>query len=90
MQTQDVAETLVGRVEKFEDEVKRVKIAGHVVQVVPFREEPKVRGVELKVDLRVSSTKIRHIVHYIVNTYNLDAYFYTKNHAIKVWYRDAK
>lgn len=90
MQTETVSETLIDRVEKFEDEVKKVKIAGHVVQVVPFREESKARGVELKVDLRVSSTKMRHIVHYIVNTYNLDAYFYTKNHAIKVWYRNAR
>ena len=87
----DIAHTEVEKVRTFETEINKVKTTGNVVKTTNIRNQSDgARGIEIFLDMRVSQSQIRHIVHYIVKHYNFDAYFYTKTHSIKVWYRNAK
>lgn len=79
------------RLKTFEVEINKVKTTGNVVRTSHLRNEYfNDRGVEIFLDARVSHSQIRKIVNYIVKHYNFDAYFFTKSHSIKVWYRNAK
>lgn len=88
-------ETKRGDIKSLHQELRRVESMGHIVKI-SARSSPihdtghHHPGLEFFMDTKVSAPQIRKIVHYIVEKYNFDAYYYTKTHSVKVWYRDAK
>lgn len=82
------------RAAQFTKELKKVQTLGHIYKTSSINDNDATfkrdAGVELFIDAKVSDAQIRKIVHYIVSHYNFDAYYYTKSHSIKVWYRNAK
>jgi len=83
---------MTNRIREFGSELKRVCDSGHVVRMknIHTTDDHPVKGIEVFLDMRTSKTQVRHIVAYVVKRYNFDAFFYTKTHSIKVWYRNAK
>jgi hypothetical protein len=79
------SDNIKDRIKQFDREVRRVVASGYIIKTTQFAD-----GVELFLDLRVSTTQVRQIVNYIVRSYNLDAVFFTKSHSIKVWHKNAR
>lgn len=93
MQTETQTPTIQQRVREFNYELKRVVSKGYVTRTEVISSSDygeKSKGAELFLDIAISKQQIRHIVHYIISTYNLDAIFHTKSHSIRVWHRNAK
>lgn len=81
------------RVIKLHRELKRVQGVGHIFKTSAIGGKDiagNSAGIELYLDAKVSPDQIRKVVKYIVSSYNFDAYYYTKSHSIKVWYRNAR
>lgn len=73
------------------DQLKRAKNLGHVVRTFSFYDSDRdCMGLEIYLDMKISPQQIRKIVNHIVGHYNFESYYYTKKHAIKVWYISAK
>lgn len=85
-------DVMTDRIREFGSELKRVCSGGHIVrqETIQNSDKQSCRGVEIFLDTKTSKSQVRHIVAYIVKRYNFDAYFYTKSHSIKVWYRNAR
>lgn len=81
------------RVSALNKELKKVQTVGHIIKTSPLSSAEEYRsgiGVELFLDTRITPPQIRKIVHYIVDKYNFDSYYYTKTHSIKVWYKNVR
>ena len=81
------------RTNQLTKELKKVQSLGYIYKTSPLIDKDtftKNCGVELFLDTKVPQTQIRKIVNYITTQYNFDAWYYTKSHSIKVWYRNVK
>lgn len=77
--------------EALNQQLKRAQSMGHVFRTEAiYSGDSDTKGIEFFLDSRIVPNQIRKIVHHIVEKYNFDAYYYTKTHSVKVWYRSAR
>lgn len=69
----------------------RAQSMGHVIRTSAIYDTQRdCNGLEFFLDVKIVPQQIRKIVNHIVSEYDFDAYYYTKTHSVKVWYRTAK
>lgn len=88
------------RIALFQKELKRIQNTENIIKTSSIRRNTPVyterseviidTGVEVFLDNRISPHQIRKVVHYIIDKYNFDTYYFTKTHSIKVWYKSVK
>jgi len=70
-------------ISQFESDVHEVFTSGKIVKVVNL---PSKKGVNLVLDYKITNSQAENIARYIRSEYKFDAYFFKKDHAIKVIY----
>jgi hypothetical protein len=69
---------------QFEKDVKAVCKTGKIIRVVDL---PAKQGVNIVLDMKVTHTQAEDITRFIKSKYEFEAYFFKKDHAIKVLYK---